>query len=597
MSLLTDASLLVTPNAYKEGKLYSIIPSNGNGDFTVTRATTATRVNSAGLVELVPYNLAQYSEMFNQGVWAKTNVNISANVATAPNGTLTADKMIATSAGSNPFMAQDGISSNGPTTLSVYAKKGELNWLRLSNFSFSYASAWFDLNNGTIGTVSGTAAPTATITDAGNGWYRCTITISVFSSGAASDFVIACTNANNTTTGYTGNNVDGIFIWGAQAVDGILARDYQMTETRLNIPRLDYSLGGSCPNILLEPVRTNVCLWSEQFDNATWTVNGITIDANVTTAPNGVLVADKIKVNSGQAVGSSHIQQIITKAASALAYSCSAYLKASELNSARLFVRDGISALNNANAQFNLSTGVISIAATANGTFSSASATITNVGNGWYRCTLSFTSSTDTTLQLRIGTADTTITTGNGIDGIFGWGAQLELGTYTTSYVPTTSASVTRNGDLISRTNIYTNGLITASGGTWFVELRNNRDLIRDAAANSLFVADSASGATNGFMIRNNLTATGTLKITKRIATAETVLYTTPTGTLKIVIKWDGAAADVFVNGVKVVAATAFTTTNMDFLTASGIDVPKYINEMALFSTPLTDPQCIALTT
>jgi hypothetical protein len=65
MSLLDTASLLLTPNAYKEGKLYSVIPSDGSGDFTFTRATTATRVNSAGLVELVPYNLLQRSERFN----------------------------------------------------------------------------------------------------------------------------------------------------------------------------------------------------------------------------------------------------------------------------------------------------------------------------------------------------------------------------------------------------------------------------------------------------------------------------------------------------------------------------------------------------
>ena len=51
MSLLDTASLIVTPNGYKEGKLYSVIPSDGSGDMSVTRATTATRVNSAGLVE------------------------------------------------------------------------------------------------------------------------------------------------------------------------------------------------------------------------------------------------------------------------------------------------------------------------------------------------------------------------------------------------------------------------------------------------------------------------------------------------------------------------------------------------------------------
>jgi hypothetical protein len=65
MSLLNKASFLVTPNGYKEDKLYAAIPTNGDGDMTVTRATTATRVNEAGLVELVPYNLSSRSEDFN----------------------------------------------------------------------------------------------------------------------------------------------------------------------------------------------------------------------------------------------------------------------------------------------------------------------------------------------------------------------------------------------------------------------------------------------------------------------------------------------------------------------------------------------------
>ena len=69
MSLLETASLIVTPNGYKEGKLYSVIPSDGSGDMSVTRATTATRVNSQGLVELVPYNLVTYSNDFSSS-WA-----------------------------------------------------------------------------------------------------------------------------------------------------------------------------------------------------------------------------------------------------------------------------------------------------------------------------------------------------------------------------------------------------------------------------------------------------------------------------------------------------------------------------------------------
>jgi len=53
MSLLTQASLVLTPNAYKANKLYSVVPSSGSGDMTTTRATTATRINSSGLVENV----------------------------------------------------------------------------------------------------------------------------------------------------------------------------------------------------------------------------------------------------------------------------------------------------------------------------------------------------------------------------------------------------------------------------------------------------------------------------------------------------------------------------------------------------------------
>ena len=92
MSLLDTASLIVTPNGYKEGTLYSVIPSDGSGDMSVVRATTATRVNSAGLVELVPYNLLQYSEQIDNADWLKSNSPIiTTNIAIAPNGTMTAD--------------------------------------------------------------------------------------------------------------------------------------------------------------------------------------------------------------------------------------------------------------------------------------------------------------------------------------------------------------------------------------------------------------------------------------------------------------------------------------------------------------------------
>jgi len=97
MSLFDSASLCITPNAYKEDKLYSIKPTDGSGDLVVTRATTATRVNSAGLIEQVPYNLFQYSQNLADASWgtfaASGTITRTANYATAPNGTMTATRI------------------------------------------------------------------------------------------------------------------------------------------------------------------------------------------------------------------------------------------------------------------------------------------------------------------------------------------------------------------------------------------------------------------------------------------------------------------------------------------------------------------------
>ena len=77
MSLLDKASLVVTPNAYKESKLYSVIPNTTLGDMDVVRATTATRINSAGLVEVVPRNLFVHSNDFTNANWTKENSSIT----------------------------------------------------------------------------------------------------------------------------------------------------------------------------------------------------------------------------------------------------------------------------------------------------------------------------------------------------------------------------------------------------------------------------------------------------------------------------------------------------------------------------------------
>jgi hypothetical protein len=219
--------------------------------------------------------------------------------------------------------------------------------------------------------------------------------------------------------------------------------------------------------------------------------------------------------------------------------------------------------------------------------------------NGWFRVAMAFTAQTTATLVCRLQFFTTTsVYTGDGTSGLFLWGAQLEAAAYPTSYIPTVASTVTRNTDVITRNNIYTNNLITSAGGTWFIELNNNLLLTRDAIGNGIWIGDNNTSSTTGnsLNIRHNGLTTR-LIINKCINGTLTPLYTTLTNTIKIAIDWNGTTADVFVNSVKVVTGTAFTTTNMEFLNSSAVDVQKYIKSMMLFPTPLTDVELISLTT
>jgi hypothetical protein len=431
MSLLDTASLIVTPNAYKEGKLYSVIPSDGSGDLSVTRATTATRVNSAGLVELVPYNLLTYSEQLDNSNWVKGDATISANSAIAPNGKNTADKFIANSNNTAHFFYQSV--PTGSCTFSIYAKAAEETVFSMWLNDFS-KNAVFDLSTGTV-VLSNVSS--ANITDVGNGWYRC----EAYDTTSTSFVGVFGRNA----TAYIGNGVNGMFFWGAQAVEGTTAKPYQRTETRLNIPRLDYS-NGSCPSLLVEPQRTNLCTYSEDFTNVVWGKFLTTITPNTTISPSGIQNADTFETSSNSS-GVLFINSFVTSGDKTF----SIYAKKGSND----ILDMGFTDVTDFTARFNLSSGTL-VSQT-----SGLTSTITSVGNDWYRLTVSKNISALGSIFLINLTPSINKT-------MFLWGAQLEAGAYPTSYIPTTSASVTRNADAISKTGI--SSLIGQTEGTIFWE-------------------------------------------------------------------------------------------------------------------------------
>jgi hypothetical protein len=521
------------------------------------------------LVELVPYNLLTYSQTFSNVIWLKIQATISSNIATAPNGTNTASKLVENTANDGHHIYQNAL-ANGVNTFSFYAKKGE------RTFVYAYADSvgqgkCFNLTSGTLG-VNIIAAPlNATIESVGNDWFRCTITLSIAS---ASALRIGLCSADGTFS-YLGNGTSGAFIWGAQLNQGTSALDYQRTETRLNIPRLDYSLG-SCPSILVEPQRTNLALRSEEFENATiWTntIGGTGANpirtANAVTSPSGIQNADTIVFDRGAGntiTDQSVISQQITIATTGTYY-FSVWIKATASGDVgkQVFIRCGNAA------------ALQAVTLTANWVRYETTATVTSGSNSF-----------------QVGNRGA-ITNANSVS-VDLWGAQLEAGAYATSYIPTTSATVTRNSDVMSLSNVYTNNLITASGGTWFVELRNNVQLVADNSVSNIWLGTSSGGPfSNGtFMLRQGggNQRTNIWKYTGGVATS---LFETTSNTSKISIKWNGTTADIFVNGVKVVDSTSFNFTVMEFLNAFG-GRNLFINSMALFPTPLTDDQLELLT-
>jgi hypothetical protein len=461
--------------------------------------------------------------------------------------------------------------------MSFYVKANGYTNCRIEN-ALNSLGVWFNLSNGTI--TSGTGG---TITALSNGWYL--VSLLLTSLGSATQPLVSF--APSTSLTFAGDGVSGGYVFGAQLVEGTTPQTYLPTTDRLNVPRLDYS-NGSSPSLLLEPQRTNLFLWSGQLSDTSWAKFNCTITANSSTAPDGTQTASL--VDDGIAASTQHWFYQIPTFAYNTTYTISFYAKYVSRKYMSVNIYNGVTSQY---VDYDIQNGTVF------GATGDVTASIISVGNGWYRVAYTRTIAASGSPNLRITLADDTgneTYTGSNKQVLI-WGAQFEVGAYPSSYIGTTTASATRLVDTFTRNNIYTNNLISVSGGTWFTQFNNNISYTRDVGNSNLFIGDTNTAfPTNSLEIRNPGTF-APLQIGKRISgTSYTGLYQTTTNPVKIILKWNGTSVDVFVNGVKVVTASSFTITNMEFLYCQIQDVPRFLQQTALFPTPLSDAECIRLT-
>jgi hypothetical protein len=524
-------------------------------------------------VELVPYNLVQYSEQFDNSYWIKTNTTITTNSTAAPNGSTTADTITDTASGGFTLAASANVNTGAIVTYSMYCKRSNNDWIylgvaRAGSTTYGEVVSFFNINTGTTGNNNtyGTGVfIDSDIENVGNGWYRCSMRIRV---PLATAYVVYIGNANTNGTPFVSDIGDATFVWGAQVNEGT-AQDYQKTETRLNIPRLDYS-NGTCPSLLVEPQRTNLLAYSEQFDNAGyWSIYQSSITGDTTTAPNGTQTADTLTAlaNTG---GDAY--RLINFSGT---HTASCYIKAGTSNKARIGFSSGEVVF------YDLSTGVVTTSGVVTGS-------MVDAGNGWWRCIATVNSTTIYTAFSNDGTNGQTV---------YLWGAQLEAGSYATSYIPTTSASVTRNADVISKTGI--SSLIGQTQGAVFIDLNIDSSFAQN---DMRFINVGDGTAANWYFIGTN--AANQIRFYYRTSNTAYVSFTTTLtdGHHKLAYAYANGDYVAYVDGTLVhsdntivVGSASQLNLGNDFGNFS--PSKQFINAAALWKTRLTNTQLAQLTT
>ena len=544
-------------------------------DFEFTRATTGTRINEDGYIEDVPYNFITNSQNIpttSSGGWIiQSGITVTNNYAAAPDGSMTADKIVGNGTSG---VYQQVFNLDGVIARSVYLKSitGNVNVV-LKDPSLTQTQKTLNLTES---------------------WQRY-------------DLIEDNLNASN-IQGLWIDDIpsSGILMWGSQIVRGDKIKDYLPTTDRLNLPRLNYPVYGGCPSLLVEPQRTNEVTHSQDFTNGSWNKSfGITITSNQAISPEGIQNADKLIIDNGTFTlnGGLYIQRIGVVNQDV---SFSVFAKAGGF-------RYGTISYGSSNANgfhFDLEDGIILSTFTNTSNYINIGYEMIAYPNGWYKLVVNTTEKIANNRFIGIRPNNTIPTstnnnyssTGDGSSGIFVYGAQLEVGSYSTSLIHTSGSTVTRNEDKAINAGLETTDTFNDDEGVLFIE---TEALVNNAEARAISI--NAGNGQNRVLITYPNTAssriTGFIQTTAGSGLNANIDGIDTTQKHKVAVKYKLNNCAVFIDGVKRTQANSVAMpVGLDRLhfsngvTANAAEYRGNLNAIAVYKTALTDTELANLT-
>ena len=571
----------ISSNPYYETAISDVEPTL-NLDFTnsktidsrlnFSRSTTATYYDGKTMA-MSEQNLLLQSQNFVASNWSTYQTTITPNTTVAPDGTITASTFLSANAAASVYQ-NISLLTGSSCTFSVWVK-GAVGG---ETFRLSFKD-----------TIEVSSTFTATTS-----WQRFTWT----STTAYGTDNRAIRDISNGSTIYT---------WGFQIENRSLATSYTPTTTTavanyipqlmtasINQPRLDYDPITRNPNgLLIEQASTNLAIQS-QFVTS-WSVPRMSIASNYVVAPDGTTTGAFLIEDTNN--NSHYVYQNVPSGGTAAGYyTFSVYLKYAG-RYAIVDLSNNISG--GAYYYIDLTTGTITQPlAVSSSAWTLPTSTVTAVGNGWYRCSITALKDSTGVASPIIYTANTSsgteapAYTGTGYLGVYAWGAQVEFNAFASSYIPTQASQVTRALDFPS---ISSSSFLNIGQGTWYGN-------VSQCGANSGSKSILGSNLQN-FIVYSNGTALTT--------TADGVNYANYSGTVPVNLPFKFAftysTAGVFAcfNGNIIVstvysptATTSFqyTTTIYPLGTASGANNNGWIRKLTYYPIAVSNSELQEIT-